>query len=769
MKNIRFFVLLSLLHFSILSCFHTDSTGRINYCHNPSQQKSSKITALIPALGLAKAGISFVKGIFSSSSAKKQKCSCDLCKVKRMSTQEISDIKQKIESCSLYASDDIAWSQLGFDRLSGDAQRELRKRIEQEGCGRVGISLSAMSIDSSVIVFDSGKQKQVASAKQSELSQKEAVRQSFIDSKKEVEKYHLKVCQKNQRRADAARRAIENNFRTTFQRYDLSAQAQQLLRANNIELNQFQECVGNEMQQQIHQEFIDVLNDGAALYAYQDVNALTDRWYSVLSNASSVGCMVNNVGYYALAHNIADICEGLYQIEEKRSSAFFSDSEMSSANVKELWLSAVEAWQKGCGKVFGFTDGVVQKSIGRPARWLSEFSYTLQNNPEVVFETAESLLLDAVEYVFDSVKTVDGILRKPLSKETFKQVSTFDQKWMSPVRKKVLRAADVFWQMPAKEKTQEVIALGVQVVAVVGAVKLAAALPAYAAVGKGAVLLQLDKLSQFSGPAFQTGISPSGQALVTLEAVDSFSRGALTAIESGIEVVGSGVVAVATPVGVDAACNIALAVREGVAGAVGGGGPNSGQTSYARKTKAAREKAQKVRKRVIAPPDDIVEEYRCFVGKRVEWAGNCDNTGIQDQSLPKKLTFTEKTLDHIFSGKVEKLPRNGPLNISGFHSDFKGRALDRACMNASKARDARTGAFEAKIRLCGKMREKTMFPENWRPTEVIESVEDALKNVYEIVPQRYGRLRFRCLSESGMKVQLVAEADGTVVTFHPLT
>ena len=110
MKNMKFFVLLSFLHFGILFCY-TDSTGRINYCHNSSQQKSSNITTLIPALGFAKAGISFVKGIFSSSSAKKQVCSCDLCKVKRMSTQEIWEIKQKLESHSLYANDDSVWLQ----------------------------------------------------------------------------------------------------------------------------------------------------------------------------------------------------------------------------------------------------------------------------------------------------------------------------------------------------------------------------------------------------------------------------------------------------------------------------------------------------------------------------------------------------------------------------------------------------------------------------------------------------------------------------------
>jgi len=760
MKNIKFFVLVSLLHFGILSCYYMDCSGRIHYCHNSSPQKSNKATTLI---GLAKAGFNFAKSFVSSSfSSKQNTCSCDSCKVKQMSTQDVSDLYSKLHqsnSAALYTNRsnfEQNWHELGFDRLSSKAQKELRNRLSKEERKRSRSKPVAIPVV-----------KTAAPVKSAAEKRKDAVHQNFINSKKEIEKYRIEACQKNQRRADAARRAIENNFRTTFQRYDLSVQAQQLLRENNIEFAQFQECVGNEMQQQIHQEFIDVLNDGAALYACQDINALTDRWYSILSNASSVGCMVNNVGCYALAHNIVDICEGLYQIEEKRAYAFFNDSAMSSADIKELWFSAVQAWQNGCDTVADFTDGVIQKSFGRPVRWLGEFSYALQNNSTVIFEVAEGLILDAVEYAFDSIKTVDGILRKPLSRDTLKQVATFDQKWMSPVRKKVLRAADVFWQMPAKEKTQEVLALGVQVVAVVSAAKLVAVLPAYVSAGKGAILLQFDKLSKFSGPTFQTGVSPSGQALVTLEAVDSVSESIITAIENGVEVVGSGVVAIATPAGADAACNLALALKEGVSGAVGRGGPNSGQTSYGRKTKAAREKAQKVRKRVISPPDDIVEEYRCFVDKRVEWTGNYNRTDIQSQSLPKKLTFTEKTLDHIFSGKVKKLPRNGPLRVSGYHSDFKGRALKQSSMNSSQLRDAETGAIMSDIRLCGKGVFKTLFPESWRPEQVMKAVENAMKNVFEIEAGFRGRVIIRGKTDLGMVIELVAEGNGDVVTFYP--
>ena len=223
----------------------------------------------------------------------------------------------------------------------------------------------------------------------------------------------------------------------------------------------------------------------------------------------------------------------------------------------------------------------------------------------------------------------------------------------------------------------------------------------------------------------------------------------------------------ACPAAVDAICHFALVSKKGVLSAVGSGGPNLRRPSSGRKTKVAREKARKVRKRNISPPDDIVKEYRCFIGKKVEWSGSYNMADIQSQSLPKKLTFTEKTLDHIFSGKVKKLPQNGPLKISGYHSDFRGRALDKSGMNISKIRDAKTGAIKAEIRLSGHSVFKTLFPESWRPEKVLKSVKRAMGNIFEIEAGFNGRVIFRGKTDLGIVIELVAEKTGEIVTFYP--
>jgi len=50
-------------------------------------------------------------------------------------------------------------------------------------------------------------------------------------------------------------------------------------------------------------------------------------------------------------------------------------------------------------------------------------------------------------------------------------------------------------------------------------------------------------------------------------------------------------------------------------------------------------------------------------------------------------------------------------------------------------------AMKAKISLAGKSIKKTSFPANWSPEKVLKKTCEALKNIYEIIPQRHGRFR----------------------------
>jgi len=693
-----------------------------------------------------------------------------------MSRQEVRQIKEKLEHQSLYSNKDIAWSDLGFDDLSYQAQGELRKRLQQEGyC--IGACISAS--DQGAISFDKGN----SPVKQVKQDPKEAVRKNFINSKKEIEKYRLEVCKKNQRRADAARRAIENNFRTTFQRYDLSVQAQQLLRANNIELAQFKECVGNEMQQQIHQEFIDVLNDGAALYACQDITALTDRWYSVLSNASSVGCMVNNVGYYALAHNIADICEGLYFLQEGKAAFSCHDSSLEPASIEEHWKAAasyvLEAWQKGAGAVGDYGQEVVQKAA-RPIRWISEFSHAFQEDPRIIYEAGEKLILNTVECALDSIRAIEGISSDPFSKDTKEKVAALEQKWICPLRDNVLYAVDVFWQMPFKEKTQEILAAGLQIGAVVGAAKLAAALPAYAGAIKASALVSLNNLSQFSGSVFQTGVSSGGQAVIALEQAVSVSPSLVAEAEAAIPVVTAIANGLSCPATVDAICHFAAASKDGVSSALSGGG-SSGKVTPKKVREIWNGEIEttpigkqepvviKVKKGRFVRGHSLVCEERARdlaekIRREMRVPQGLKKVGIQE------LKNTDNYVKHVLGMEHDyRLAHNGVRQIDkGLHHVYKGIA-ERNGLVLIRDQEVHpvSGIIRCKVWMNNRWTFKTLFPSEWSPEKVIEKIMETIQKVEE--PPQFDKgawLLDKC-TDCGMRIFTVVR-DGKLITSYPV-
>ncbi|MCK5632433.1 EndoU domain-containing protein, partial [bacterium] len=597
---------------------------------------------------------------------------------------------------------------------------------------------------------------------QAKIKKKQPVQNYFLKRKNEIKSKASRTFYRNKNRAFAIRKAVDNNFKIFCQQYQLSKQAIGILNQNHIDTRIFEECIGNSIQQQLHSEFIDVLNKGADTYTAQDgltgiAYLANNNWYATLAKVSFIGSHVNNIGQYTLAYKIADICDGIHRIVKNSTHNSLKNIHDNSVKINDIWRVAIQcvgrATQKAGNAVVDFTQGVEQKAIARPARFLTEFAYTLENNPEAVFTAASTVLLESVNYLFDSAQLIGTITNNPLSEKTIELLVEFEQNWVEPLCKKVSHAAKVFWKMPPKEKTQELVALGVQALAIVGATKLVAALPAQVMLLKTSALLQLDKLSRISEPILQTVILPDGRATITIQAVECMSEELVAAAEQTIAVAVSTNVGLVMPVAVDTVSTAMLAMKNG--------------PPYQRKTKIAREKASKIRKRKIRPSEEIVQEYKNLAETKVEWQGSYDLSEVENISIPQKIKFSKKSLEHAFSGKVEKLPGNGPLKISGYHSDFQGKALSKSGMNMSKIKDYKTGAFDAKIRLCGKIRKKTMFPESWRPQKVLDTTCNALKNVTKIKKLDYGRLRYVGRSDCGIEIEVITEFNGEVITFYP--
>jgi len=730
----------------------------------------------IPVVATIYGAINLVKNAFSGSpNSQKTSSHYQNKSSKRYDIGKLYDRLQTFNAASLYSnrsSFEQNWVDMGLHRLNPNEQNELQRLLSQEECKRNQIRQKQ-------------QQQKIHSPKKIEDPQKtlqKKVQQQFLNSKKEIENYQLNICHKNQKRANAARQAIENNFRMRLQRYNLSAQTKQLLRKNNIHSAQFQECIGNDIQQQIHQEFIDVLNNGAALYSYQDVNDLTDHWYNILGNTSSLGCTINNIGYYSLAHDLADICEALYQIEENRAAFSFDSS--GEVDIKELWEASasyiIKAWQKGAATLANYNEGVLEKAAW-PIRWLTEFTDTLQTNPKVVFETAENLLLNALECVYDTIRAVEGIDRDPFCPNTQKRVVTLQEKWVHPAREKVLHAADVFWQMPFKEKTQEVLAVGVQVVLIVSAAKLAATIPATAASMKASTLLRLNNLSKISGPVLRTGTTVGGQAFVVLQVSGAVSTPAVVETEAVI-----GAAKIACPAFVDTLCHFAVAAKESVASAVRSGSETSYEASgnITPETIRAIENGKidvipkgqskpirvKIKDGKLQPRYSFLPSHNKLEKLVKRFNEKIGNPQCFEKAGIRKIKNVEKLIKHSLGMEHQyKATQSGVKQIDkGMHFLHRLRLVDTGKISIQNQHVRPiTKVVECDIFMNGQWTQKTLWPTHWKTEQIVDKTIESLHNISRQFIDK-GRVVFEGKTDCGVKIRTVLETDGTGVSVYPL-
>jgi len=303
----------------------------------------------------------------------------------------------------------------------------------------------------------------------------------------------------------------------------------------------------------------------------------------------------------------------MYEIMQKASYAEYENEMLEHVSIEPFWDAAVNCVKKcynspeqilhGVGHitktvgdvVADFTAGVEQKAIARPARLIAEFSHVVQNNPGLVFAKATDVLFDTACCALETTQLIEALINDPRSERTQQLLDEFENDWVGPLREKVATAAQIFWQMPLKERAQEVVALGLQVFAVVGAAKMAAVLAAQAAAQvalfEASVLLKLDQLSQTFGSVMQTGVGPDGTMSVAIPAIERVSEGVVAIAEQAITVAAGAQVELATTAVVDAVSTMAFAVRDGESGLGGGGaGPKTVKKVKLRPTEELRKR-----------------------------------------------------------------------------------------------------------------------------------------------------------------------------------
>lgn len=340
--------------------------------------------------------------------------------------------------------------------------------------------------------LDENRRKEIE-VQQKKIEQQQPVKEFFVEHSDEVHVYKENVTHKKgqgithdtlyedrlQKRLNAIQTAINEGFRVSYKRYSLSNQTSALLNQNNIDNALFTECTGNAIQQQIHAEFVSVLNSGADLQSSDQVQHLTDGWFSTLGNFASVGRQTNAAGHYGLAHGIADICHGLCNFARATKDFSVRAWKSGKASALDMWAASCEFTKNAyehpqettleIGRWLNdFYAGVWEKGAVRPAKQITQLAYLIRHHPDILCKAVGKAVGNLCRMAMKQEEMLLACRYDLRSKETNQLIKDFQTEWLDPLDKCVATVATAFWEMPRKEKAEEVVALVGQILATKG-------------------------------------------------------------------------------------------------------------------------------------------------------------------------------------------------------------------------------------------------------------------------------------------------------------
>jgi len=611
---------------------------------------------------------------------------------------------------------------------------------------------------------------------------------------------------RSQKRLEAFQNAIDNGFRIRLETYDIENHTEKLLEKHNINVGLFRTCLGNEIQQRFHAEFVEVLNRSAELTNI-DLALNTDLWFSTISNLSNVGCLCNRTCQTDVTQRLSDICFGFYQLgcaanldSNMVMQSMPNDLETVWAEVQDSLTVFRETWKAGGDAVADFMFGVQQKAFGRPAECLSQFLYSLKHNPEIVLRKIGDILLDCAQCSLETAQLLPALAFDTFSEKTTKLIFEFDQNWIVPLLKKIEPAGQAFYEMSFKEKSQEVIALGLQVVSAVGAAKISTALAAEASLGWTTLGLKLNQLSQVSASTFNTTISSSGGATVVLPAVEVITE-ELVGAAGQVVAVGTGIGAQAE-LATEVAANVLFAANASGAERQGDNEVSKGsqfgqslldaevQKKIEENTKALEEMEKKGIKvdpeyrRLALEGKKIIEKGRKIIDsvehvgitsreaeelKNIFWDTLGGENTLKRLGLEKAI-IDEQFIKHFTSPQITKMvSRSGNVStkLTGGHVLDK-KLLQNGAINFEVIKN---GFIKEGILSCRglEVADKTIFPVEWTRKDVVIKVAESIKKVAENtkkIPSKIPRY-IESFIEGKVKVITVIDQCKSFLTSFP--
>jgi len=111
-----------------------------------------------------------------------------------------------------------------------------------------------------------------------------------------------------QARADAIAQSQSNSFAATRKKYILSDQAQQLIEECNAKTDTFSRLHGSLIQQQLHQEVVDIVSKAATIHFYPNQNQSKQMLTTTIGKLAEVAIEHNELGHITQTITLTDCC-----------------------------------------------------------------------------------------------------------------------------------------------------------------------------------------------------------------------------------------------------------------------------------------------------------------------------------------------------------------------------------------------------------------------------------------------------------------------------
>lgn len=396
----------------------------------------------------------------------------------------------------------------------------------------------------------------------------DAVRNRFVQRAAEIKQYGKKIIPggvRQKRRLNAIRKALENGFRVSYKRYQLSQKANTLLGEYSIDAASFQACTGNEIQQQTHAEFVDVLNRGTKLFLSEQMHHCSDGWMCALGHFSLLGSKSSATGHYSLAHQLSDLCQGVYDVARVAIGSLQNSYTIESERLRDIAHRCFKFIKRACNSprevlkdvvsvltdtavrltefgawAEGFLGNVARKAFVRPLEQLAQLSAHTRAHPEVIRETINKLLHAIAKSVYKGYLLSLELDTDPTSERTLECAQDFHKGCLAPLCASLSAVAQDFQALSDQEKVEEIAAMAVQWVTINGLGKLANLV---AQEGQLAQLANMLKLAEQGNPKL-LGMCGGGSAIsAALPVGQEVATGVAAGIEISTKAAAAGVLA----------------------------------------------------------------------------------------------------------------------------------------------------------------------------------------------------------------------------------